>query len=160
MAKEPTYFDSGKLELLLSILVAIALGFSIEKLAEIDETFMWFVFSLITIIIAIFLIYELLEVPPLTSKMAAKLGVIATVTFFPFTLARTVQSSSQASSGFSWGPFAEMIYAIFIGVFFIWWGIAEKDKPERKKLKYVLAGFIILGAIGLYATSCYLRRST
>lgn len=136
--------NPAPLELLLSILVAISLGFAIERLVNLDDTLVWLFFSLLAVLIAVSFICTMVDLPKLTFKDLSRICVLVAVIFFPFTLARLNEGIAKKSTGFIWGNFQEMLYGLSIGVFFILWGYSELKENKTKGWAIIVLGLVIV----------------
>lgn len=132
------------IELLLSILIAISVGFALEKLVDVSDTGEWFFLSGVSILVSVVFIYMMLEINPKSITEVSKLFVLGSVLFLPFTLSRLSRDQNSASAGFVWGPGLEYCYIFLISAFFIWWGICERINGKEKG-KYIIGFGIILG---------------
>lgn len=129
-------------ELLLSILVAVSVGFALERLLSQDD-FLWFCLSVIAILISVGFIYVMLETTKYSFKSVSRVLVILSVIFFPFTLAKATQNS--ISSIFDWSFNKEIVYGVLMGVCFVAWGIAEyREKNKSKGIGIIVFGGTII----------------
>jgi hypothetical protein len=135
MGKQPT-------ELLLSILVAVAVGFALEKLLLLDD-FSWLCFSTLAIIISIAFIYLILETEKPSFISISRILVIIFVIFFPFTLAKVTQN--YPSTMLVWTSNKELFYGILTGITFLLWGWAEyKERHKGKGIGIIVFGSAII----------------
>jgi len=132
---------SEPIELLLSILVAISIGFALEKLIMLNDL-LWFGFSILAILLAVGFIYIMLNTS-LKNKFRdlSRLAVIIFVIFFPFTLTKALQNS--IGTIFNWKGNKEITYSILMGLAFISWGISELENSKTKGAIIIVIGGII-----------------
>ena len=150
MAEKATKSESNpknSLELMLSILLAIATGFSLEMVVNrVGDNFQWIFLSIGVICLVIFIILEMMDIKNLESKDKWKITVLGMLVFFPFTLARLYPLATAATTGFKWNGTMELVYVGLMGLATIIWGKKEEDK----KYLWFAGAIIIILAIGLW----------
>ena len=137
-----------QIELLLSILIAIAISYSLGIFVTDLNDSAWLVLSLFSIAAAIVVIYFMLGLKPKEKSEWVMLVTLGLGMLLPFSFKKMLISSNTelAITGFIWTQKLFFIHLILFGISLIIWGAMDKDKRNL-----VWTGIIWIIAMVLFA---------
>lgn len=146
--------DNGKgIELILSILLATSVSYALTLFVDFGDT-AWLIFSLLAIMLVIFVIYSILDLkfPEKASEwfmlISLSIGIL-----LPFSLSkmRITENPLTTSTGNWWGLPLFLIHLGLFGASLIFWGAFNNPK----KVSRIWAGIItIIITLIITAISC------
>lgn len=139
--KEPSIKEGKQVELILSILLAIAVSYALGTFVTDLNDLAWLTLSIISIAVVILVIYFMLNLKPKGSEWAM-LPTLGLGILLPFSFKKMILSFNieTAISGWAWTKIYFFVHLLLFGISLIIWGALEKDKRRRKSL--IISGII------------------
>lgn len=138
-------------EMLLSILLAVSVSYALTLYIGFDDI-TWLSFSILSVAIAIFVIYSLLELKLSALSDFLMLLSFGTGMLFPFSLGKAwnykiISSGTESVSGLWWNINYLYGHLGVLGACFVFWGLSLHfidGRPEKAKKLFWAGGLLIL----------------